>query len=186
MPANKIANECKAKMDKAVDHMKHEFRSVRTGRANAAVVENVQVNYYGATTPLNQLASLSVVNGTTIVIKPFDVSCVKDIDKAIMAANLGLTPQNDGKVLMIKVPPLSGDRRKELVVAVKAISEQAKVSVRNARRDANKAFDQAEKSKEISEDDRDGYKKDGDDFTKEYTNIIEKLFADKSKELTEV
>jgi ribosome recycling factor len=186
MPADRIAKECKSKMDKAVEHMKHEFKSVRTGRATTTVVESVQVNYYGATTPLNQLASLSIVEGTIIVIKPFDVSCVSDIDKAIMAANLGLTPQNDGKILTIKVPPLSTERRIELVVAVKAISEQAKVSLRNARRDANKAFDQAEKKKEISEDDRDGYKKDGDDLTKKFTDIIEKIFSDKSQELQEV
>ena len=174
------------KMDKAVDHLKHEFKGLRTGRASTALIENINVEYYGTPTPMKQVGNLSAPEANLIVIKPFDTSCIKDIEKAIIASDLGLNPQNDGRIVRLAVPPLSGERRQQLSNQVKQLAEQAKVSVRNSRRDGNKSLDQGEKDKVFTEDDRDKAKKEVDDLTKKHTENIDSLMKAKTDEIMEV
>ena len=174
------------KMDKAVDHLKHEFKGLRTGRASTALIENINVEYYGTPTPMKQVANLSAPEANLIVIKPFDTSCIKGIEKAIISSDLGLNPQSDGRIVRLAVPPLSGERRQQLGNQVKQLAEQAKVSIRNARRDGNKTLDQGEKDKVITEDDRDKAKKKIDDLTKSYTDNIDVVMKAKTEEIMEV
>jgi len=186
MSIEEIIFEAEERMDKAVDFLRNEFRTIRTGRASTALVENLKVEYYGSATPLKQLANLSAPEGNLIIIKPFDTSCIKDIDKAILASSIGITPNSDGRIIRLVVPPLSGERRQQLAQQIKQMGEQAKVSIRNIRRDANKNFDQAEKNKEITEDDRDESKKETDELTKKYTGKVDVLIKSKSDEIMEI
>ncbi len=181
-----ILLESEDRMDKAVDFLKTEFRGIRTGRASTALIENLKVDYYGSPTPLKQVANLSAPEANLIVIKPFDVSCIKDIDKAIMSSSLGVTPNSDGRVIRLAIPPLSGERRQQLVQQVKQMAEQARVSVRNLRREGNKHIDQAQKAKSITEDERDDAKKEIDDLTKKYVAQIDNALKAKSDEITEI
>ncbi|MBN2212590.1 MAG: ribosome recycling factor [Sedimentisphaerales bacterium] len=186
MSYDDILLEAEESMDKAVDFLRSEYRTLRTGRASTALVEHIKVDYYGAPTPLKQLANLSAPEANLIVIKPFDASSLKDIEKAIIASSLGITPNTDGRVIRLSVPALSGERRQQLANQVKQMAEQARVSVRNTRRDANKHFDQAEKDKTITEDDRDKGKKEIDDLTKKYTSQIDDVLKTKTDEIMEV
>ena len=181
-----IVMESEEKMSKAVDHLKHEFKGLRTGRASTSLVEHLTAEYYGAPTPLSQLANLSAPEANLIVIKPFDTSCIKDIEKAIIAANLGLNPQNDGRIVRLAIPPLSGERRQQLGTQVKQLGEQTKVNVRNIRRDGNKALEQAEKAKSMTEDSRDTGKEEMDKITKSYTDKVDELVKTKTAEIMEV
>jgi ribosome recycling factor len=147
-----IIKESSAKMDKTLDVMGKEFSNVRTGRAHTGILEGIKANYYGAEVPLLQMANISVVEGRTLEIKPFDSSALGEIEKAIFQANIGLTPQNDGKVVRLSFPQLTEERRKELAKQVKKLGEDAKVSLRNIRRDANDKFKAQLKAKELSED----------------------------------
>jgi len=185
MSYESIIAETKEKMDKAIDFLKSEYRSIRTGRASTALVENIKVDYYGSQTPLKQLANLSTPEATVIMIKPFDANSVKDIEKAILASTLGITPNSDGKLLRLNVPPLSGERRLQLAQAIKQIAEHSRVSIRNARRDANKHFEQEQKGKDLTEDDRDEGKKEADELTKKYSSQVEELVKSKTTEITE-
>ena len=185
MLSDAIMLEAKERMEAAIHYLQTEYRSIRTGRASTALVENIRVDYYGSQTPIKQLASLSTPEATLIIIKPFDAGTVKGIEKAILASSLGITPQTDGKVIRLAVPPLSGERRGQLAQSVKQIAEQARVSVRNARRDANKHFDQAEKEKEINEDQRDDDKKEIDNLTKKYVAQVDDLLKSKTAEIIE-
>ncbi|MBI9016204.1 MAG: ribosome recycling factor [Phycisphaerae bacterium] len=178
--------ESEEKMEKAIEHLKKEFRGLRTGRASTALVENLIVSYYGADTPMKQLANLSTPEPTMILIKPFDTSCIKDIDKAIQAANIGITPQSDGRMIRLNVPPLSGERRQQLATQLKHSAEAARVSVRNLRRDANKAIDAAQKAKAITEDERDNGKKEMDDITKKYIDLVDQVLKIKTDEVMEI
>lgn len=180
--------ECKAHMDKSIEHLKHELRGIRTGRPNTGLVEFVKVEAYGSTTDLRNVAAISIAEPATITIKPFDPSTTGEIVKAIERADLGLNPQSDGKMIRVAVPTLSGDRRKQLANQVHKMGEAAKISIRNARRDANKHIDQLEKDKseDLSEDQAKRHKDDIQDLTKKYEQQVEELVESKVKEITEV
>src|SRR3954470_1144502 len=158
MTSEEILFDAEERMEKAVSVFKDELRGLRTGRATPALVDSIRVEYYGSPTPLKQLAQISTPDPQQIVIRPFDQSCLKDIEKAIRSSNLGMSPNNDGKMIRLTVPSMSGDQRKKLVAEIKKNSEDAKVSCRNIRRDANKHFDVAEKDKTMTEDERDAGK----------------------------
>jgi ribosome recycling factor len=183
MPQQKAINEYKNIMEKAFDFLHSEFKAVRTGRASTGLVENIKVDYYGTPTPLKQIAALSAPGASMIAIKPFDVASIKEIEKAIRNSDLSIAPVSDGKIVRLNVPPLSGERRRQLTAQVKQLGEQAKVGIRNIRRDANKTLDSLEKAKTIAEDDRDKGKKIIDDLTKEFTNKIDAAVKTKSDEI---
>jgi ribosome recycling factor len=183
MPTQKIINEHKSMMEKVLEHLGNEFKSVRTGRASTGLVESIKVDYYGTPTPLRQLAALSATEASMIVIKPFDPSSIKEIEKAIKNSDLSIAPISDGKIVRLNIPPLSGERREQLTAQVKQLGEQSKVSIRNIRRDANKKLEDEEKVKTITEDDRNHGKKIIDDLTKEFTEKIDHAVKAKSDEI---
>ena len=188
MAISAIEKECSANMGKAVEFLKQELRGVRTGRASPALVEHmrIQVAAYGSAMELRELATISVPDPSTLLIKPFDPSTLKDIDKGLQTSNLGVTPINDGKAIRLPIPPLSGERRQQLAQQVKKMAEGQKISIRNARRDANKAVDAAEKAKSISEDEAKDCKERIQKLTKKYEEEIDKVAAAKAKEVEEV
>ena len=183
MPTKKIVDEHKSSMAKAVEFLQNEFRSVRSGRASTGLVDNLSVDYYGTPTPLKQLATLATPEANMIVIKPFDPAAGKEIEKAIRNSELGITPVNDGKIIRLSIPPLSQDRRKQIVSQIKQMGEQTKISVRNIRRDANKRLEDEQKNKLITEDDRNKGKKQIDDITKEFADEIDKIIKGKADEI---
>ena len=174
------------RMKKTIEVLKTQFASVRAGRANAGVLDQILVEYYGADTPINQIASISVPDPRTIVIQPWDASCLKAIEKAIQASDLGINPQNDGKVIRLVFPQLTEERRKELVKQVKKDGEEAKVAVRNVRRDAMDDFKALKKKSELTEDDLKIAEKEMQKYTDEYIKEVDKVSADKEKELYEI
>jgi ribosome recycling factor len=188
MDVDEIQLTCEESMDKAVDHLKHELRGVRTGRASTAMVDFVKVDYYGAATELRQLARVTIPEPTQLLIKPFDASCVKEIGKAIEAAGLGLNPVVEAKQVRLNLPALSGERRTQLIGSVKQMGEHAKISIRNARRDANKHIDQAAKDKtqHLSEDNVDDAKDEVQKLLKTYEAKVDELITAKTKEVQEV
>jgi ribosome recycling factor len=183
MPCKEIIRESEARMRKGVEVLEDELKSVRTGRASTALVENLRVEYYGTLTPLKQIATLAAPQADTIVIKPFDPASVKEIEKAIKSSDLSIAPIVDGKLVRLNVPPLSEERRKQLVQQAKQTGEQTKVSIRNIRREANKQLEKEQKEKVITEDDRDKGKKQIDDLTKEYTDNVDLVVKNKSDEI---
>jgi ribosome recycling factor len=156
------------RMEKAIQVLRTSLSGIRTGRANPGLVDSLRVDAYGASTSLKQLATVGAPEPTQIVIRPYDPGTLKDIEKAIIASDLGFNPQNDGRLIRINIPPLSNEQRKKMVGRIKELTEEAKVAIRNIRRDANKALDQAEKAKEISEDERDTLKEEIQEATKKY------------------
>lgn len=168
MSAEEILFDTEERMDKAIQVLRQSLSGIRTGRANPGLVDSLRVEVYGASSPIKQLATVGAPEPTQIVIRPFDPSTLKDIEKAIIASDLGFNPQNDGKLIRINVPPLSMEQRRRMVSRIKELTEEAKVAIRNIRRDANKALDQAEKSKLISEDDRDQMKEEVQESTKKF------------------
>jgi ribosome recycling factor len=178
--------EAVEKMEKAVSHVQSQYSSVRTGRANPALVEKLPVEYYGSTVPLQQLAGFQVPEARTLVVKPHDRGSMAAIEKAIRESDLGLQPSNDGIVIRLSFPVLTEQRRKEYVKVVKNMTEDGRVAVRNVRRDARKQLEVAEKNSEISKDDLERAEKDLDKYTQEHIEIIEKAFARKEQELLEV
>jgi ribosome recycling factor len=166
MSVDDILLDAEDRMDKAIQVLKNSLAGIRTGRANPGLVDSLRVEVYGSPTPIKQLASVGAPEATQIVIRPYDPGTLKDIEKAIIASDLGFNPQNDGRLIRINIPPLSTEQRKKMVGRIKELAEEAKVSIRNIRRDSNKAIDQAEKDKEISEDDRDSLKDDIQELTK--------------------
>ena len=183
MPVKEIVNECEAKMKKAAEVLHNELKTVRTGRASTGLVENIKVDYYGTPTPLKQLATLAAPQADMIVIKPFDPASVKEIEKAIKSSDLSIAPLVDGKLIRLKVPPLSEERRKQLAAQAKQTGEQTKVGIRNIRRDANKQLEKEQKGKLITEDDLEKGKKQIDDITKEYTDKVDSIIKNKSDEI---
>jgi len=175
-------------MEKAVEYLKSELRGVRTGRASPGLVEFVKVDYYGSPTDLRQLAMITVSGVSQLVIKPFDVSSTQTIVKGIQASGLGLNPMSEGKVIRISIPTLSGERRTQLIGSVRQMGEQAKVTVRNARRDGNKHVDQAAKDKtlHISEDEVKDVKTEIQDLVKTYEKQVEELIQAKTTEVQAV
>ena len=168
MSADEIVFDAEARMEKAVQVLKQCLAGIRTGRANPGLVDSLRVEVYGAATPIKQLATVGSPEPTQIVIRPYDPNTIKDIEKAIIASDLGFNPQNDGRLIRINVPPLSNEQRKKMVARIKDLTEEAKVAIRNIRRDANKALDLAEKAKEMSEDERDGMKEEIQEATKKH------------------
>lgn len=185
MDADDILLDAEERMEKAVAFFQQELVGIRTGRASPGLVESVRVEYYGQPTPLKQIANISAPEAQLLVIRPFDASALKEIEKAILAANLGLTPNGDGKIVRINVPSLSGDQRKRLVARVKDLAEEARVSIRNVRRDANKHVDTSEKDKILTEDDATSVKDKIQELTKSFEQRVNDLAEKKSTEVME-
>ena len=173
-------------MQKAVEHVQHQFVTVRTGRASPALIEKLNVEYYGAPVPLQQLASFQVPEARLLVVKPHDRTAIAAIEKALSAANLGVNPSNDGQVIRLAFPALTEERRKEYVKVVKNIAEEGRVGVRNARRDARKTLETAEKDGDISKDELERAEKDLEKMTQEHVDAIDKATAKKEQEVMEV
>ena len=185
MTHEEILFDGEERMEKAVNVLKDELRGLRTGRATPALVDSIRVEYYGSPTPLKQLAQISTPDPQQIVIRPFDQNSLKDVEKAIRSSDLGMSPTNDGKMIRLQVPPMSGEQRQKMVARIKKSSEDAKVALRNIRRDANKHFDQAEKAKEMTEDERDAGKEDVQNLLKKYEDKVTEMADKKSKEVME-
>src|SRR6202047_2653447 len=177
--------DAEERMEKAVAVLRDELRGLRTGRATPALVDSLRVEYYGSPTPLKQLAQISTPEPQQILIRPFDPGCLKDVEKAIRSSDLGMSPNNDGKMIRLQVPPMSGEQRQKLVARIKKSAEEAKAACRNIRRDANKHFDQAEKAKEMTEDDRDRGKESVQTLLKQYEDKLSELAEKKAKEVME-
>ena len=178
--------EAKEAMEKAIRSLRAEIQKVRTGRANASLLENIQVDYFGAATPLNQLANMTVPDARLIVISPFDKSVLQAVEKAILTSDLGLSPNNDGKVIRIPIPPLTEERRKELVKHIGRIAEDHKVGVRDARREALSMLKDLESRGDISKDDRHGEEKNIQRLTDEHVKKIDEMIAQKEEEILHV
>jgi ribosome recycling factor len=183
MPVNQIIAGCEAKMKKTVEVLKDELKGVRGGKASTGLVENLKVDYYGTPTPLKQLAALATPQQDSILIKPYDPGSIKEIEKTIKNSDLSIAPIVDGKAIRLNIPPLSEERRKQIVQQVKQLGEQAKIGLRNVRRDEIKQLEKEEDGKLITEDDLDTGKKKIDDLTREYTNNIEQIIKSKSDEI---
>lgn len=173
-------------MGRRIDHMCKEFSEIRAGRANPAVLDKVKVDYYGAPTPVNQLAAVSVTEARTLTIQPWDVSVLKQIEKAIQTSEIGINPQNDGKIIRLIFPPLTEDRRKEIVKDVQKIAEETKIQIRNARRDTIEKLKAMKKAGDLTEDNLKQGEKKTQDLTDKYIKNIDKLSADKQKEILEM
>ena len=178
--------EFKNRMIKTAEVLSTQFDTVRAGRANAAVLDQIEVDYYGSPTPIRQIASISSPDARTLLIQPWDASVLKGIEKAILASDLGLNPQNDGRTIRLIFPALTEERRRDLVKQVKKYGEEAKVAVRNIRRDAMDKFKKEQKKGEITEDDLKDLEKDMQKLTDDYTKEVDKLTAAKEKELFEI
>lgn len=181
-----IKKDAEDKMKKTIEATRREFQTVRTGRAHSALVEGVSVDYYGAPTPLKQMAAISTPEARLIVINPWDKSVIGEIEKAILRANLGIMPNNDGKIIRISVPPLTEERREELKKILKNIAENGKVSIRSARRVANEILEKLEKEKKITEDDKFSSKDDVQKMTERYDKEIDKVLQEKEREISEI
>ncbi len=175
MTADETLLDAEERMEKAVAVLGNNLSGIRTGRATPGLVDSLKVEVYGSMTPIKQLASIGVPEPQQIVIRPYDASTIKEIEKAIVAGDLGLNPQNDGRIIRLNVPALSTEVRKKMVSRIKELCEEAKVSIRNIRRDANKAADQGEKDKELTEDDRDRLKDQVQEMTKKYEAQTDEL-----------
>lgn len=172
-------------MEKTVSALKDSFSGIRTGRASAAIFDKVRVDYYGTKTPLNQVGNISIPEARSVIIQPFDKSLIVEIEKAILASDLGLNPSNDGKVIRISIPPLTAERRKELVKQAKTIAESSRTSIRNIRRDGNDELKKQQKSGELTED---GLKTEEDKLQKltdKFIAEINKIYETKEKEILE-
>ncbi|TWT74457.1 Ribosome-recycling factor [Posidoniimonas polymericola] len=175
--------DAEERMEKAVGRLKGDLAGIRTGRANPGMVDSLKVEVYGSPTPVKQIASVSAPEPQQLVIRPFDPGTIKDIEKGIIASDLGLAPQSDGKVIRLNIPALSGEVRKKMVARTKDLAEESKVSIRNVRRDANKALDQLEKDKELSEDECKTYKDDVQELTNKYEGQVTELAKTKEAEV---
>ena len=179
-------NDLRNKMEKSVEALRKDLGRVRTGRASLALLEGIRINYYGAPSPLAQVASLSVPDSRTIAIQPWDTKMMGEIEKAIQKSDLGLTPLNDGKIIRINIPPLTEERRKELVKVVKRMEEEGKVALRNIRRDANEQLKEAKKDKTISEDDQFKLQEEVQKVVDKAIGKNEEIVKAKEKEILEV
>jgi len=172
-------------MEKAVNVLGNSLKGIRTGRANPGLVDSVRVEYYGSPTPLKQIANISVPEPQQIMIRPFDTSSLDAISRAIIGSELGMVPNNDGRVIRLNVPPLSTERRKQMTGRIKELAEEARVAIRNVRRDANKHADTSEKEKTLSEDDCKHTKDQVQELTKKYEGLVNDRAASKEKEVME-
>ena len=183
---NPKCEQYKAKMEKTIEVMKHEFNTIRAGRANVAVMDKITVDYYGAPTPIQQIASVSTPEPRMLAIQPWDASALKLIEKAILASDLGINPTNDGKIVRLLFPQLTEERRRDLTKEVKHMAENGKVAVRNIRRDAIDHFKKAQKASEITEDELKLLEKDMQELTDKYVKEVDVESAKKEKELMEL
>ena len=183
MPTKQVVAETESKMVKAMEALHEDMKSVRTGRASTALVENIRADFYGTPTPLKQMATLATPQFDMVVIKPFDPGSIKEIEKAIKSSDLSIAPIVDGKIIRLNIPPLSEERRKQLVAQGKQTGEQAKVSIRNIRRDAIKQLEKQQKDKVITEDDLNHGKKLVDDKTKEFADKVDEVVRQKADEI---
>lgn len=180
---SEILDKAEHKMRSAIDNLESNLRTIRTGRASAQILDRVEVDYYGAPTPINQMAQIQVVEGTQLVIKPYDRSILKNINSAIQAANLGLNPQAEGDLIRIQIPQLTEERRKELAKEAHKYGEEAKVAIRNVRRDANEAI---KKDKELREDEEKAALEDSQKLTDKYSKEIDDLVKKKQADILSV
>ena len=178
--------EIENKMDKRIDGLVGEFKTIRAGRANASVLDKIAIDYYGTMTPIQQVGSISSPEPRMLVVQPWDATVLGEIEKAINKSDLGISPQNDGKVIRLNFPPLTEERRRELVKTVKKYAEEAKVQIRNARRDGIEMYKKQKKDGEITEDDLKTIEKDIQDMTDKYIKEIDSITSDKEKEITEI
>jgi len=183
MAVKDVISQHRVKMDKAVQFLGDQLKAARTGRASTTLIENIKVDYYGNPTPLRQLASLAAPQADMLVIKPFDPSSIKEIEKAIKNSDLSIAPIVDGKIIRMNIPPLSEERRRQITNQVKQDGEQAKVSLRNIRHEALKELQKQQDAKQITEDDHENGKKQLDDLIKEFSNKIDNLVKTKSDEI---
>lgn len=181
-----IKGEARERMGKTIVSLKNELKKVRTGRASLNVFDDIRVDYYGTSTPLNQMATLAVPESRLITIQPWDMSVLKDIEKAILKSNLGLTPSSDGKILRISIPPLTEERRRDIVKQVSKMCEEYRVAVRNIRRDANDMLKDLKKEGDISEDELFKAQEATQKFTDDHIKMIDEIFKQKEKEVLEV
>ncbi|HZG71203.1 MAG TPA: ribosome recycling factor [Chondromyces sp.] len=184
--SKQVLDQSKERMTKAVQAYSRQLASIRAGRASASLLDKLTVDYYGAPTPINQMASISVPEARLLVIQPYDKTILGEIEKAILKSDLGLTPSNDGSIIRLAVPALTEERRKELVKQVKKESEEAKVAIRNIRRDTNDELKKLEKNGEITEDALRGFTEDVQKLTDEFIAKIDAVTKDKEKEIMEV
>jgi len=180
-----IYQETRESMGKTVEALNRELQRIRTGRASLSVLDGIKVDYYGTPTPLNQMATLAVPESRQITIQPWDASVIKDIEKAILKSDLGLTPSNDGKILRISIPPLTEERRKELVKVIHKICEDHKVTARNTRRDSNDLLKSLKKDGDISEDEAFRSQDEVQKITDKYIKRIDECYSEKEKEILE-
>ncbi len=174
------------RMEKTISALKNEYTSLRAGRANPNVLDKVMVDYYGVPTAINQVAAVSVAEARILTIQPWDASIIKAIEKAIQQSDIGINPQNDGRVIRLVFPPLTEERRKELCKTVSKYAEEAKVAIRSIRRDSLEKLKKSQKASEISEDDLKNGEKQVQDYTDKYCKMIDKMCADKEKEILEI
>lgn len=186
MPVDDVLLEAEEKMDAAVQFLGAEYRTLRTGRASAGLVDHIKVEYYGAPTSLKQIANIGTPEPNLIVIRPFDPTALKAIEKAILASDLGITPSSDGKLIRLIIPPLSEERRRKLVASAKDLAEHARVSLRNARHEANRTLEQEKKDSVVGEDDMYRGKDEVQKLIETFETKIEELLARKSAEIMEV
>ncbi len=185
MPMDDVLFTCEEKMESAVAYLREEYRGMRTGRASVGLVDHIKVDYYGSPTDLRQLANLTVPEPALIVVKPFDPGSLKEIERAIQSANIGIAPNSDGKVIRLAVPALNTERRQQLAAQIRKESEASRVAVRNARRDANKTIDKEQKDSILTEDDAKKGKEEVQDLTKQYEKKITELLEAKTNEIME-
>jgi ribosome recycling factor len=183
MDADEILLDAEERMEKAVTVFAEQLNGLRTGRATPGLVDSIRIDYYGSQTPLKQVANITVPEPQQILIRPFDAGTMNEIAKAIQASDVGLSPMSDGRVIRLNVPPLSRERRQQLVSRTKEFAEDSRVSIRNIRRDANKHADSAEKNKSMSEDERDSVKDEVQTLTKKYEGMINTSASDKEKQI---
>lgn len=183
---NEIYQDTRGRMDKALESLGRDYSRIRTGRASTALLDGIRVDYYGTSTPLQQLATLTIPDPRTIMIQPWDQTVLGEVEKAVLKSDLGLTPMNDGKVIRINIPPLTQERRRELVKIVKKMAEEAKVAIRNIRRDANELIKDLKKDKEISEDQQFKGQEEVQKITDGTITRIDETCASKEKEVMEV
>jgi ribosome recycling factor len=183
MDYDEILLDAEERMDKAVQHLHEILRGIRTGRASPGLVDSIRVDYYGSPTPLKQIANIAIPEPRMIMIKPFDPGSLKDIEKAILKSDLGISPGNDGKILRLTIPPLSEDRRRQLASLVKERAEETRVSLRNVRRDANKSADEAEKESNLTEDMAHKLRDEIQDLIKSYEEKVDAELKRKTEEI---
>lgn len=187
MSASTIESKCKASMQKAVDYLKDELRGVRTGHATPGLVDHIkiQIPSYGSTMNLREVAAISAPDAATLVVKPFDPGIISDIERGLQSSELGITPVSDGKIIRLPIPPLSGERRQQLIAQVKKMGEEQKIAVRNVRRDANKHIDAEKKDGKLSEDEASTAKDHTQKIIKQHEEELDKLISAKTKEIQE-